>query len=199
MLALRWKAVDQIALERIEPPLLGDGRSVKVRVEWAAVCTSDFHIVKGQFGLEFPAHLAMRQPVSWKRWARTCNPSSPATPLRFSPRSSAPDAGLRGGPLAPMSEPTVCRSPCRRRIRRTDRRAGDQLATVGPGVSTRHACLIEPLACVLHAINEMGPSATNRVVITGAAFRRRVRSGASGDGRAARKPVGFRPPRRPPG
>jgi len=169
MIALRWRGVDEIALEEISPPTLLDGKSVRVRPECVAVCTSDLHIVKGEFGLEFPRTLGHEvagvveevgaDVVSLKPGDRValqptifCGECAACEKNHWHLCPNRQFVGLHtnGGFSESVVAPEI------------------NWAAVPKGVLPRHACLVEPLACVLHAIEEIGATAKNRVVITGA-------------------------------
>lgn len=169
MIALRWKAADAFAVEDVPEPKIRQPEDVKVRVGWAAVCASDLQIIKGAFGLPAPRTLGHEV-------AGVVEEVGPAV------------RALRPGDRVVVQPTIFCNTcpPCEaghwhlcpnRRFVGIDVDGGFAEVLIVPEVNLirapastelRELCLGEPLACVLHAVEEMRATAASRVVITGA-------------------------------
>ncbi len=169
MLALRWTGLEQIALEEIEPPVLGDAHGVRVRTSCAAVCTTDLHIIKGQFGHEFPRTLGHEVAGVVEETGSAVQSLRPGDGVTLQPTifcGSCPACEAGNWHLCPNRQFVGLHA---------DGGFAEQIIApaknwiaLPAGVSARHACLVEPLACVLHAVEEMEATADSRAVITGA-------------------------------
>ena len=169
MIGLRWTAVDHIALEEIALPTLLDNQSVKVRIECAAVCTSDLHIVKGEFGLEFPRTLGHEVAGVVEDVGADVKSLKPGDRVALQPTIFCGQC-----PACETDNWHLCPN---RQFVGLHANGGFAESVVAPEVNwvlvpdkvlARHACLVEPLACVLHAVEEMDVSPKSRAIITGA-------------------------------
>lgn len=55
------------------------GREVRVRTVASGVCHSDLHFIDGAHSFRRPRSWVMSRRASWRKWARTCMSSPPAT------------------------------------------------------------------------------------------------------------------------
>jgi len=169
MIALRWRGIDDVALEEIEPPALTETYDVKVRVAWAAVCTSDIHIAKGNFGHEFPRTLGHEVAGTVVETGTDVRALSPGDLVALQPT-------IFCGECASCKNDDWHLCPNRKFIGlHSDGGFAEEIVApepnwvkLPPGMSLRDACLAEPLACVLHAVEVMRATARSRLVIAGA-------------------------------
>jgi len=169
MFALRWHAAEDVRLDRVGTPDISQNDDVLVGIEYAGVCTSDVHIAKGLFGGTPP---------------KTLGHEVAGTVLE----TGAAVTKHRVGDRVAL-QPTVCCGTCdacaegnvhlcaRRKFPGIDIDGGfaEQMIApetnwfpVAPELPTEYACLVEPLACVIHAIDILNPDAASRIAITGA-------------------------------
>jgi len=169
MMALRWRGANDVAVEDVPPPALKGADDVKVRVAWAAVCKSDIHIARGDFGPEFPRTLGHEVAGEVLEAGARVTGLKPGDRVVLQPT-------IFCGHCPPCWDGDWHLCPNRRFVGlHADGGFAEEVVApevnwllVPPEVSLRHACLIEPLACVLHAVQGMGITPLSRVVITGA-------------------------------
>ena len=169
MIALRWRDVDDVAVETVPPPDLTAAHDVKVRVAWAAVCKSDIHIARGDFGTECPRTLGHEVAGEVVEVGAGVTRLKPGDAVVLQPTISC-------GKCPPCQDGDWHLCPNRRFVGlHTDGGFAEEMVApeanwvrVPAGVPLRHACLIEPLACVLHAVQTMGITSASRAAITGA-------------------------------
>jgi L-iditol 2-dehydrogenase len=145
------------------------GDDVLVRVRAAAVCSTDVAIVSGAFGGSTPRILGHevagqvveigpdvsglnvgdRVALQPTIYCGTC-PSCMKGNWHLCPNRSFVGLDADGGFAEFLVVPEV------------------NLIPVPSAVAFRHACLVEPLACVLHATRRLGPTLPDGVIITGA-------------------------------
>ncbi len=167
MRAIQFEGPGQVNLTSLPLPLPKQGE-VRLRVLAAGICATDFHILQGHFSIRPPRVLGHELagvvdavgpevPTDWI--GKTCGVS----PARFCGHCSACRQGLpqlclnfeclgntQDGGLA---EYTLARP--------------DQLVPVEPGQAAA-AVWLEPLACVMHAIQAAQVKPGDRVLILGA-------------------------------
>ncbi len=169
MLALRWTGLGCVGLEDVPRPRLVAAEDVRVAVEYAAVCTtSDIYITRGVFGGQPPRTLGhevagvVAETSSGVGRLRpgdrvvleptvacgTCPPCREGD-SHLCPNRRFPGLGLDGGCAEEMVAPERNWVP------------------VPDGLPSREACLAEPLACVLHALDRLGPQPGWKVGIVG--------------------------------
>ena len=169
MIALRWLGKDDVAVKEVEPPALKAENDVKVRVAWAAVCKSDIHIAKGDFGLEFPRTLGHEVAGEVVETGPGVARLKPGDGVVLQPT-------IFCGKCFPCQDGDWHLCPSRRFVGlHSDGGFAEEVVApevnwvpVSAQVPLRRACLIEPLACVVHAVRTMGIAPTSRAVITGA-------------------------------
>jgi threonine dehydrogenase-like Zn-dependent dehydrogenase len=158
-----------VRLKDMPAPSVNAADDVLVRVKAAAVCSTDAAIVSGAFGGTTPCTLGHEiagevldtgpavssltvgdkvalQPTIY---CGTC-PSCLKDNWHLCPNRKFVSIDAEGGFAELMVVPAV------------------NLVSVPENVSFRHACLAEPLACVIHAISRIGSPIEDGVIITGA-------------------------------
>ncbi len=169
MKAFRWTGRNEVALEDVGEPLLTNQDDVKVRVGSVGVCTTDFHIIEGCFGDYAP--LTMGHEIA----GVVTETGSGVT-------------GLEAGQPVALQPTFFCGDcdTCRRGLMHLcpnrgfsglNRNGGFAEFMVAPAVNWipvssevghDRACLAEPLACVLHALDILDPSSGDSLCLAGA-------------------------------
>jgi len=169
MLALRWHAKDEVRLDRVAVPGVPGDDDVRVGIETAGVCTSDIHIAKGLFGGTPPKTLghevagtvleagdgvtkhkvgdrvALQPTIA----CGTCDACTEGN-IHLCANRKFPGIDIDGGFAEQMTAPEANWFPVAQRV------------------PMEQACLVEPLACVVHAVDILKPSSTSTIAITGA-------------------------------
>jgi threonine dehydrogenase-like Zn-dependent dehydrogenase len=169
MLALIRNDHDAVELAEMPTPTLRAENDVLVRVHAAAVCSTDAAIVSGAFGGQTPRILGHEvagevidvglgvkaltpgdrvalQPTIYCGTCSSCRKDN----WHLCPNRSFVGLDTDGGFAEHMVVPEI------------------NLVPIPSAVAYRHACMAEPLACVIHAIDRIGTPLPDGAVITGA-------------------------------
>ncbi len=169
MLALIRNDSNEVELREVSAPVVTQPDQVLVRVKCAAVCTTDLAIVSGAFGGTTPRvlghevagevvevgpgveKLAVGDRVALQPtvWCKRCPPCRKGN-LHLCPNRQFVGLDVDGGFAEKIVVPE------------------ENLIQVPESIPFRHACLVEPLACVFHAVDRFGGMPPRGAVITGA-------------------------------
>ncbi len=160
---------NEVRLKDMPVPSIDTANDVLVRVRAAAVCSTDAAIVSGAFGGTTPrilGHEIAGEVIETGPDVRTLEagdkvalqptifcgacPSCDKGKWHLCPNRSFVGLDADGGFTELMVVPEA------------------NLVAVPPAVPFEHACLAEPLACVIHAISRIETPLTGGVIITGA-------------------------------
>jgi 2-desacetyl-2-hydroxyethyl bacteriochlorophyllide A dehydrogenase len=169
MRALVRNKGNEVTLENMPEPSIAGDNDVLVRVRAAAVCSTDIAVVSGAFGGDIPrilGHEIAGEVVETGPAANTlqpgarvalqptiyCGKCSPCgkNNWHLCPNRSFVGLDTEGGFAELMVVPEI------------------NLIPVPESVPFRHACLAEPLACVIHAVSRIDSPLDSGVIVTGA-------------------------------
>lgn len=169
MKALRWTGRNRIASEDVPEPTIGSDDDVLVRVRSVGICTTDFHIVEGSFGDQTP--LTMGHEI-----AGTVAQTGPGVTEVHIGQQVALQPTFFCGSCHACARNLIHLCP-NRGFSGLNRNGGFAEFMVAPAVNwipvddvlaPERACLAEPLACVLHALDILKPDPHGRIAMAGA-------------------------------
>jgi len=169
MRALIRNEASDVELREVPTPTLQESTDVRIGVRSAGICMTDLAIVKGAFGGTTPRILgheiagevletgaAVRELKAGDRVALQPTISCGQCPAcregnwHLCPNRRFVGLDVDGGYAEHLVVPAA------------------NLVKIPPEVSFRHACMVEPVACVLHAVQCFGGLPRKGVIITGA-------------------------------
>jgi len=167
--ALVRTAANDVELRDVASPALREPSDVRVGVKSAGICMTDLAIVKGAFGGTVPRILGHEITGEVLETGAAAGELKPGDRVALQP-------------TIPCGQCPACREgnwhlcPNRRFVGLdVDGGYAEQLIVpaanlvkVPPEVPFRHACMVEPVACVLHAVECFGGLPRKGVIITGA-------------------------------
>ncbi|MHC4561371.1 MAG: zinc-dependent alcohol dehydrogenase [Planctomycetota bacterium] len=160
---------NEVRIADMPTPSIAAGNDVMVRVRAAAVCSTDVAIVSGAFGGTTPRILGHEVAGEVVETGPAVKALKVGDGVALQPTifcGECPSCGKGNWHLCPN-----------RRFVGLDTDGGFaelmvvpevNLIPVPQSVSFRHACMAEPLACVIHAISRIETPLENGVIITGA-------------------------------
>jgi threonine dehydrogenase-like Zn-dependent dehydrogenase len=169
MQALRWTGPNKIEFGEIDEPAVREPGDVKVRVRHVGVCTTDFHIVEGSFGEQFPLTMGHEIAGEVAEAGAEVEGLHPGQPVVLQPT-------LFCGACPACSRGRIHLCP-NRRFCGLNHGGGFAEFMVAPAVNwipvdatlpLERVCLAEPLACVLHALDLLPPGPEQTVCLSGA-------------------------------
>jgi len=160
---------NEVRLADMPAPSVAQPTDVLVRVRAAAVCSTDAAIVSGAFGGTTPRILGHEVAGEVVEVGPAVDTLSPGDAVALQPT-------IYCDTCAPCGKGNWHLCPNRHFVSiDTDGGFADLLVApavnlipIPDGVPFRHACLAEPLACVIHAISRIEAPMTDGVIITGA-------------------------------
>ncbi len=169
MLALIRDEDSQVSLRQMPAPSVQSPDDVLVRVKAAAVCSTDIAIVSGVFGGDVPRILGHEIA------GEVIETGSDVGKLKAGDRVALQPT-IYCGECPPCSEDNWHLCPNRKFVGlHADGGFAElmvvpevNLVSVPKSVPFEHACFVEPLGCVIHAINRLGQMPRKGVIITGA-------------------------------
>ena len=169
MQSLRWVATNEVAADRIDVPRPRNDDDVKVRVHHAGVCSTDFHIIGGSFGDHTPLTLGHEIAGEVVKVGSAVNTVKVGDRVALQPT-------IFCGQCDPCRRGLIHLCP-NRQFTGLHRDGGFADYLVAPQVNwvpvpahvpLNQACLTEPLACVIHALDFIDPQPDQTVCLTGA-------------------------------